>query len=321
MLAASIARLHPGLALWDSVFRAMTVDTLPAPLDLRQVLAPVGVERFFAEYWQRRMLALELDGASFSRIKNEIGPLDIARLAGLAKGGTQAWIASEHVAHSMVPVDAGNAARFFALGATLYFLNVPLERLTAGVAAFLGAPRARLLASIFLTPPSGGASVHFDMHENFTVQLTGAKRWHIGAAPSVAAPTEGYILGQQLPLSMAGAGAVEEETPNTVDLRPGSLLYVPRGTQHRTEAGEESWSLNLSYYRTMWLDVLQEELKRRLAGSAKWRGTVTGLGGPCDPAAQAQNILPGLVAELREMLADPREVERLCRDFLDRPDN
>ncbi|HWY63315.1 MAG TPA: cupin domain-containing protein [Rhizomicrobium sp.] len=299
----------------------MTVDTLHAPLDLGDVLAPIGVERFFADHWQRRMLALDIDQASFSRVKNEIGPLDIARLAGLAKGGTQAWIANEHLAHSMIPVDATNAADFFALGATLYFLNVPLERLTAGVAAFLGAPRQRIIASIFLTPASGGASVHFDMHENFTVQLTGAKRWHVGAAPCVAAPTEGYILGQRLPLSMAGAGTIKEDTPNTVDLRPGSLLYVPRGTQHRTEAGEQSWSVNLSYYRTMWLDILEDGLKRRLAGSAKWRGTVTGLGNQCPPAAQIQNILPGLMTELREILADPRELENFCRDFLDRSGN
>jgi ribosomal protein L16 Arg81 hydroxylase len=120
---------------------------------------------------------------------------------------------------------------------------------------------------------------------------------------------------------MAGAGPVQEDTPNSVDLRPGSLLYVPRGTQHRTEAGVESWSLNLSYYRTMWLDVLQDALKYRLTGAAKWRGTVTGLGTDCHPAAQAQNILPGLVAELREILSDPRQVEAFCRDFLDKTGN
>lgn len=296
----------------------MTVET---PLDLSRMLAPIGMERFFADYWQRRMLSLEIDPGVFAGIRHETGPLDIARLAGLARGGTQAWLANEHLAHSMVPVDAGNAADFFAVGATLYFLNVPLERLTAGVAAFLGAPRQRILASIFLTPASGGASVHFDMHENFTVQLTGAKRWHIGAAPCVPMPTEGYILGQQLPFSMAGAGPMNEDTPNIVDLRPGSLLYVPRGTQHRTEARVESWSLNLSYYRTMWLDVLQDALKYRLAGSAKWRGTVTGLGTACPPAAQAQNIFPGLAAELRQLLSDPRELEQFCWDFLDRSEN
>jgi 50S ribosomal protein L16 3-hydroxylase len=293
-------------------------------LDFDRALAPIGVDRFFSEYWRRRMVTLELDQASFHRVREEIGPLEIARLARLARGGTQAWIAGEHVAHSMIPVDAGNAARFFELGATLYFLNVPLERVTAGVADFLGAPRGRILASIFLTPPSGGATCHFDMHENFTVQLTGGKRWHIGDRPVVAGPTEGYILGQQLPLSMSGMGSLKEDTPHTVDLKPGSLLYVPRGTWHRTEArveagagaGERSWSLNLSYYRTMWLDLLQEGLKRRLAGSAVWRSTVTGLGEECAPSARAENIFPSLVAELSAILSDPREVERLAQEFL-----
>src|ERR1019366_2064022 len=164
-----------------------------------------------------------IDEASFTRIKHEIGPLDIARLAGLAKGGTQAWIANEYLAHSVVPVDASNAAVFFNLGTTLYFLNLPLERLTAGVAEFLGAPRQRILASIFLTPASGGASVHFDMHENFTVQLTGAKRWRVGDAPVVSGPMEGHIVGRQLPPTVASmVDAVKEEVPHVADLRPGS---------------------------------------------------------------------------------------------------
>ena len=298
----------------------MTVDVLHKPLDLAQVLGAMGAQGFFAEYWQKRMLALDMGAAEFATVRQQIGALDIARIANLARGGTQAWIANEHVAHSVVPVDAGNAADFFALGATLYFINVPLEGLTGAVADFLGAPRGRVIASMFLTPASGGASCHFDMHENFTIQLTGAKHWDVGDGPVVAAPTEGYILGQQLPPSMAGMTApVKEHVPHGVDLKPGSLLYVPRGVLHRTGAGEESWSLNLSYVRTMWLDVLRNGLQRRLMGSEKWRGTVTGLG--IQSPAAAQDIFPALAAELRTLLADPRELERFCRDFLDNPDN
>jgi ribosomal protein L16 Arg81 hydroxylase len=290
-------------------------------IDLNHVLAPIGVERFFADYWQKRVLQLDIDAASFARISDAIGPLDIARLAGLAKGGTQAWLAGEHVAHSVVPVDAGNAASFFAAGATLYFLNVPLERLTGGVAAFLGAPRQRVIASIFLTPGSGGASPHFDMHENFTVQLTGAKRWRVGDAPVVSGPMEGHIVGRQLPPTVASmVDAVKEEVPHVADLRPGSLLYIPRGVLHRTEAGEESWSLNLSYCRTMWLELVQGILRRRLTRSAKWRGTLTGVGVNSNPGAQSQNILPELVAELRELLSDPDELNRLCQEFIEKPD-
>jgi ribosomal protein L16 Arg81 hydroxylase len=116
-------------------------------------------------------------------------------------------------------------------------------------------------------------------------------------------------------------GPVREDTPHAINLTPGSLLYVPRGTLHRTEAGEQSWSINISYYRTMWLDVLLEGLKRRLAASPQWRSTVTGLEPHCPPAARAQNLMPGLAAELRALLDEPHELDRICRDFLDRPDN
>src|ERR1035438_4202184 len=55
----------------------------------------------------------------------------------------------------------------------------------------------------------------------------------------------------------------------------------------------------------MWLELVQGILRRRLTRSAKWRGTLTGVGAHSDPGAQSQNILPELVAELRELLSDP----------------
>jgi ribosomal protein L16 Arg81 hydroxylase len=211
-------------------------------------------------------------------------------------------------------VDASNAAQFFAIGATLYFRNLPLPRLTNALADFLGAPREKVIASLFLTPAGGGASPHFDKNENFTLQLTGAKRWHVGETPSVAAPPDGYIEGGQVPPSLSTLLAAAERPPQrTVELRPGTLLYVPRGTIHGTDAGEESWSLNLSYSPAMWLDLMRVGLRRRLARSERWRGTVSGIG-----QGQA-NILPELAAELRELLADPQELEHLARDFLAQP--
>jgi ribosomal protein L16 Arg81 hydroxylase len=213
----------------------------PDPPDLRRMLAAVGIEPFFADYWQRRTLALALDPGDFARILGEIGPLDIARFASMAREGAQAWVANEYIAHSVIPVDAPNAEKLFSIGATLYFINVPIERLTHGLADFLGAPRQKVIASLFLTPATGGASPHFDKNENFTIQLTGAKRWIVGDAPIVATPPDGYMLGQTVPPSLKDLLGEAKEKPNqTIDMRPGHLLYVPRGTLHRTEAGDAS---------------------------------------------------------------------------------
>jgi ribosomal protein L16 Arg81 hydroxylase len=294
---------------------AVVTDTL----DMRRLLSPIGAERFFAEHWQARMALLPLAAEDLSFIRKTIGDLNPARLAGAAREGAQAWLANEFVAHSVFPINPSNAAQFQAVGATLYFINVPLPALTEALADFLGAPRQKVIASLFFTPAGGGAVPHFDKNENFTIQLTGAKRWQIGETPMVACTPDSYTLGSTAIMPALAPLLAKATRPpeKTVDVTPGTLLYVPRGTVHHTGAGEPSWSLNLSYSPATWLDLLQVGLRDRLAASPRWRGIVTGAGG--DASAQGSNRLPELLAELRTLLDEPREAEALTRAFLDRP--
>ena len=289
-------------------------------LDMRRLLSPIGAERFFAEHWQTRMALLPLADDDLEFVRKTVGPLDPARFAGAAREGAQAWLANEFVAHSVFPVSPANAVQFQNIGATLYFLNVPLPALTDRLADFLGAPRRKVIASLFFTPAGGGAVPHFDKNENFTIQLTGAKRWQVGESPMVVCAPDGYTLGSSTitPALAPLLAKAQRPAERTVDVVPGTLLYVPRGTVHHTGAGEPSWSLNLSYCPATWLDLLQVGLQARLAASPRWRGIVTGAGG--DAAAQNANQLPGLLAELRALLDDPQEAEALTRAFLDRPD-
>jgi len=289
-------------------------------LDMRRLLSSVGVERFFAEHWQARMALLPLAEDDLAFIRNTVGPLDPARLAGAAREGAQAWLANDFVAHSIFPINPQNAAQFQDIGATLYFVNVPVPALTEALADFLGAPRRKVLASLFFTPAGGGAVPHFDKNENFTIQLTGAKRWQVGETPMVPATPDSYTLGSSTITPLLAPLLAEARRPpeRTVDLEPGTLLYVPRGTVHHTGAGEPSWSLNLSYCPSTWLDLLLVGLQGQLVASPHWRSTVTGAGGG-DPAARDANRLPKLLAELRDALDDPAEAEALARAFLDRP--
>jgi hypothetical protein len=135
----------------------------------------------------------------------------------------------------------------------------------------------------------------------------------------VAYAPDSYTLGSTTITPALAPLLAEARRPpeRTVDVAPGTLLYVPRGTVHHTGAGEPSWSLNLSYSPATWLDLLQVGLRQRLAASPRWRGIVTGVGG--DAAARDANRLPVLLAELRTLLDDPQEAEALTRSFLDRP--
>src|SRR5438270_4622346 len=113
-------------------------------LDMRRLLSPIGAERFFAEHWQTRMALLPLATDDLAFIRQTIGPLDPARLAGAAREGAQAWLANEFVAHSVLPVTPANAQQFRDIAATFYFVNVPLPAPTAAVSAFLGAPPRKM---------------------------------------------------------------------------------------------------------------------------------------------------------------------------------
>lgn len=285
------------------------------------MLGEIGAEAFFSRYWQKQTLSVPMQKDSFETLLQEIGPLDIPRCCELAREGARAWLANDFVAHSVIAVDASNAERFFAVGATLYFLNVRMESVTDALADFLGAPRRKIIASLFLTPSGGGAVAHFDKNENFTVQLTGTKEWVVDNKPAVVAPYDGYVLGQTIPASLRESLPLSENRASqSVSLRAGMLLYVPRGTVHRTSAGTVSWSLNLSYSPSSWMDLLLVALKHRLAKSDQWRATVTGIGRVCDPSASAANVFPNLIAELQSSFSDPDELARMTRDFLENPD-
>ena len=56
-------------------------------------------------------------------------------------------------------------------------------------------------------------------------------------------------------------------------LKPGSVLFVPRGSWHRTEATSDALSLNFTFTAPCWIDLFITALRGRLAQSPNWRET------------------------------------------------
>src|SRR5579862_2987416 len=86
----------------------VTESPFSAP-DLGRMLSEVGVDRFFADYWQTHTLVSRVMPEDLAQILEAVGPLDIRRFCGMAREGTRAWLANEFVAHSVIPADASNA--------------------------------------------------------------------------------------------------------------------------------------------------------------------------------------------------------------------
>ena len=278
------------------------------------VLKSIGVSRFFSEFWSSQVL--HLPDAASQDILAEIGPLDISNLVSRSHGGTQAWLAGSGSPHASIPVNVQSAVGAFQIGATLYFVDLDAEELAVSFANFLGVPRSKVAINLFATPQEGGTSWHFDANENFTIQLRGTKRWWIAPNESIAFPPENHILGATPSASLAqcSRGPLRTDPPQPsqiVDLKPGEMLYVPRGFWHCTEALTECWSLNLCCGQLMWATVICEALYEQLTSIESWRGSAIGLRHGCNEHARALNRLPLLLGELATRLEDPQKVSDL----------
>ncbi|KAG8466389.1 hypothetical protein KFE25_002145 [Diacronema lutheri] len=110
----------------------------------------------------------------------------------------------------------------------------------------------------YLTPAGGsqGFPPHFDDVEVFVLQLEGAKRWRLYTRPNDAAAPGACVTTEFAP------DALGEPTAE-LELRPGDVLYLPRGVVHQAVSLDDSHSLHLTvstYQRHRWRDVLAHVL-------------------------------------------------------------
>lgn len=92
-------------------------------------------------------------------------------------------------------------------------------------------------AAVFWSTQGLNAPVHHDEYDLFIIQLAGRKQWYISSDP----PT--------LPNTWKGTGEAAPPLPNykTVDVEPGDVLYLPRGTAHTVDSTTESIHLSVGF--------------------------------------------------------------------------
>ena len=119
---------------------------------------------------------------------------------------------------------------------------------------------------------------HTDFQENFTIQLTGVKKWRFrgsdmknplrGCTPNFLNQgrdvVETQLKAAQLCTNNVGKG--EEEMD--VILRPGDVLYHPAGVYHRVECLEDSVAINVSMYASSYADLVASAIQQLLSRHA-----------------------------------------------------
>jgi quercetin dioxygenase-like cupin family protein len=171
--------------------------------------------------------------------------------------------------------------------------------------AALGAPQGIGAIRTFASAPGGGLEPHYDQGETFIVQLEGTKELRLARNPSH--PLLQFIAGKP-PVDEHYAeyphGFPTRAPPDevVVTLEPGSVLFLPRGMWHRTEASDSgpSYSASICIDTPAPADLLVSALRLYLRQSPLWRRPAYGAWGP-QRAAETER-LRGLLHDLAERL-------------------
>jgi len=131
---------------------------------------------------------------------------------------------------------------------------------------------------VYATPAGKGTAPHFDQNINFVLQMHGTKKWWVAPNQHVEGPMSRHTIGLPIDPELGSytEGAMPEQFPENAAefvLQPGSLLFVPRGAWHKTEALTDALSLNFTLSAPTWIDLVTAALRGRLAQSSEWRET------------------------------------------------
>ena len=157
---------------------------------------------------------------------------------------------------------------------------------------------------IYATPDGKGTAPHFDQNINFVLQIQGIKKWKLAPNHSVANPMTRHTMGQvgDAELMSYIEAPLPAEMPSdslSYELRPGSLLFVPRGYWHSTQAEGDALALNFTFTAPTWIDLLSAAMRARLAQVPEWRETAV-----MGEENRFQYLLEALAGELPHWRAD-----------------
>lgn len=162
---------------------------------------------------------------------------------------------------------------------------------------------------VYASPHGAGEVLHFDQNANFIIQIKGEKIWQVAPNRHLTRPTDRYTTAQPIisaELQMYCPAELPTTLPldaETVHMTPGSVLFLPRGYWHQTQAVGESLSLNFTFDQPTWADLLPSETRRRVLSQTAWRALALGAGSLDASAAQrALSELQVLVETLPEDL-------------------
>ena len=206
-------------------------------------------------------------------------------------------------------LDSAKVLEQFAGGATLVLQGLhrtwrPIADFTRQLVADLGHPAQ---VNAYITPASSrGFDPHYDTHDVFVIQISGAKRW------TIHEPVHRHPLADQPWTDHRDAVSDRARTAPSIDavFEPGDVLYLPRGWIHSAVAqGGTSIHLTIGVRAATRHDLLTQLLAH--AGDDPELRKPLALGiDHSDPGAISDD-LAATIAAAQTLLADSADVDAI----------
>ncbi|MFF4417411.1 JmjC domain-containing protein [Streptosporangium sp. NPDC001559] len=185
----------------------------------------------------------------------------------------------------------------------------PLKRVCQSLAAEL---TVGVHGNVYLTPAGAqGLQPHHDTHDVFVLQLYGTKHWRL-YEPQTRLPLQSQLYRH--------TGEDPEVVTRELDLSPGDLMYLPRGTVHAATANEAaSLHLTIGVVPVVWASLLRKAVDQAVAEDSRFREALP-MGFALDETTrkEAKERLSGLFDDLRGALSADAVVEEAARTVLRR---
>lgn len=214
-------------------------------LTLETLVKPIELTAFFEKYWSKQYLHISSnDAGKYQHI------LTLQDFDQLITTGTHDTIRLVRERQIIPPPmfaqgqDKEAMVKFFNEGYTIVYEHLnktwePLRNLCWNVKNHLNIAK-KVYANVYLTPASSQAlKRHADWQDVFILQIHGEKRWQL------------FEAAYKLPINneqTQNLAPTLENAPEVADLilKPGDLLYVPRGLAHEVHTQQKD-SLHVTF--------------------------------------------------------------------------
>ena len=284
---------------------------------LDEIMAPLGAERFLAEYEGRKPLHLKGDPDKFAPVMDWatlnalLGQITIWSQSSLQLVLDKEPVAPARYCAPALGRDGGQVLRpdpdkvkeLLGRGATMVANDIDhlSEGLTAFARAMEDALRGKVQGNLYLSSRKRqGFAAHFDTHDVYAVHVEGTKTWHVyeGRAPHPIAHPSFRQYGRDHHEEAKG------DLLMNVHMEPGDLLYLPRGQYHDALA-DEGGAVHVAFGITYPIGVdVASFLFERLMLEPEFRANLPRLDTPASEAAMSERLLD-YAERIAAVLAEP----------------